>query len=120
MKGWAGAYRRASPRQRALAWALACGGGLALPILFRLPSITADASYAVRLSLGLVALTFLLSIAVIGAAPRPAEPDRPVPLRWALAYGLLPLAMFVTYWVAFPPALMTDDSYVQWEQILNN
>lgn len=65
------------------------------------------------------AISFVIGLLVLttkARAPTEGADARP---RWILAYAALPVVVFGTYLLAFYPALMTEDSYREWDQLVS-
>jgi hypothetical protein len=107
--------------QRALAWGLAVAYGAFLPLtIVRANSPVGPAWWAQYLPRALAcgAAVLVLSRSVLSAPVRAASPERRRGLATFATYLAPPLLVFVLYWVAYFPALMSDDSYIQWRQVV--
>jgi hypothetical protein len=117
-----GRYRRLTRAQRMAVAAIAVGFGAYIPMVIRVTGVTRThrgTDLRGLCAVFVAVVTVVVGLFAVTAPGRAAAGPGFVRPRRVLAYAALPFAVFCVYLVAFYPALMTDDSYCQWDQIVS-
>jgi hypothetical protein len=115
-------YRGLTRGQRAALWIASVVFGARVAYAIELTGLTRTGSgldLRAPWSLVFAAMAFVVGLFVVTApesAPTKAEDPRPTQM---LAYVAVPFAVFCAYLLAFYPALMTEDSYREWDQVVS-
>jgi hypothetical protein len=114
-------YRQLGPTQRGWLWVIAAVFGARIAYAIEVTGLTRTSSgFDLRAPWSPVfaAIAFVIAVLVVTRPERPpAAASYPRPYR-IFVYAALPFAVFCFYLLAFYPALMTEDSYREWDQIV--
>jgi hypothetical protein len=115
-------YRRLTRGQRGALWVIAVVFGARVAFGIEVTGFTRLRNgLDLRLfwSLIFAPISFVIGLLVVTMPERTSREERDRSWKWILLYAALPVAVFGFYLLAFYPALMTEDSYREWDQIVS-